>query len=148
MMKFDCCLCGLRLYTPCKGSRKQNILSSNYTHVVWIICFGCALFDMHDQIPIFDALVVSQWLHEGGLSKWMPLQLQIRQFRRKLVRKGVKQRIFLPKVCTCLPWKLPVFGDFKKRSSFADCITQFRSRALNLEYLPAFCCFLHLWHSC
>ena len=89
MMESDCCLCGLKLFTPGNGSRKQNIFSSNYTHSSQINRFGCALFNMRDPIPIFDALMVLSlfpiWRHESGLSIPMFLQLKIRQFRRKLV---------------------------------------------------------------
>ena len=84
MMKLDCCLCGLRLFTPGNGSRKI-ILSSDYTHSLWTIGFGYTLFNMHDPIPIFDALVVSQGRHESGLLRPVFLQLKIRQFRWKLV---------------------------------------------------------------
>ena len=84
MMKLDCCLSDFRLFTQGSGSRKQNILSSDYTHSWWIIHFGCALFNMCDPIPIFDALVVSQWGHESGLSRRLFLQLKIGQLSRGL----------------------------------------------------------------
>ena len=66
MMESDCCLCGLKLFTPGNGSRKQNIFSSNYTHSSQINRFGCALFNMRDPIPIFDALVVLESSQYGG----------------------------------------------------------------------------------
>ena len=84
MMKLDCCLSDFRLFTQGSGSRKQNILSSDYTHSWWIIHFGCALFNMCDPIPIFGALVVSQWGHESGLSRRLFLQLKIGQLSRGL----------------------------------------------------------------
>ena len=86
MMKLDCCLYGFSLFTLDSGSRKQNILSSNYIHSLWMICFSYALFNMHDPVPISDALMVSQWRHESGLLRVTFLQLKIQQFRRKLVR--------------------------------------------------------------
>ena len=39
-MKLDCCLHGLRLFTPCIGSRKQNIFSSNYTQFILAMLFS------------------------------------------------------------------------------------------------------------
>ena len=88
VMKLDCCLHGLRLFTPDNRSRKRNIFSSNYTHSSWIVRFGYAFFNVWSD-PYFwcprGFSLFPIWRHESGLWRPMFLQLKIRQFRRKLV---------------------------------------------------------------
>ena len=149
MMKLDCCFHGFRLFTPGNGSRK-NIFSSDYRCSLRIICFSYASFNMRDLIPIFDALAVlafSQWQYENGLSRPMFFQPRFGSSGGSLCIRG--QKSFLPKFLHSYHESYQCLVTSRRGSLFAHCIMvnlQFRSRAPNLEYLPVFCCFLHLCH--
>ena len=152
LMKLDCCFHGLRLFAPGNGSRKQNIFSSfQYTHSSWIIRFGYALLKRAWSDPYF-------WCARGfSLFPMAPgkravetdvSSAKIRQFRWKLVHWGAKRKkVHCQKFLHSYLESDQYLVTSRKGSSFAHCITinlQFRSRAPNLEYLPVFCCFLHL----
>ena len=76
---------------------------------------------MRDPIHISDALMVLasfEWWRESGLSRLMFLQPTFGSLGKSLCIKGQNEKSFLPKIPTFLQWKLPEFGDIKKREFF------------------------------
>ena len=145
VMKLDCCLCGLRLFTPCNGNSKQNIFSSNCTLSSCISCIGYALFNMRDPVPIFQSQYGST---KAGCRDQCFVSWRYGSVGGACALGGKMKKVscqkflhFYHESCQHLVTR--------KRCSLADCIMvnlQFRSRAPNLDYLPVFCCFLHLCH--